>query len=338
MYTVLGFIGYGVATLVATALALAWELSLGDRLIALVTPPLAFVIVVAVATAIVGSEWIVFYQTAITATVMVAALGALTGGNIERLLDVAVLGMGVFLVFGRIGCFAVACCHGRPARRGVVYSAEHVAAGFWSRWSERPLVPIQLVESGVSFVLVAVGLVLAGEPGRAALVYGVGYAVARFVLELWRGDVLRPYAYGLSEAQWWSLALAAACAIVAPSIGTLTALGAVACGAAYLVARRRHRELLLPPHLRALDLACADALRADVRRDTMLGVGVSCKRMDDGQLDWVLSSSHPAWSPAAARRIAADLWRDCEVIDGRTPGLVHVLVGPDHMQRIDAKK
>jgi hypothetical protein len=335
---VLGFIGYGVATIVATVLTLAWDMSLADRLIALVTPPVMFVLVVAVATAIVGAERIVFYQTAVTSTVAVAILGAISGGKIGRLLDVAVLGIGVFLVFGRLGCFAVACCHGRPARRGVVYGPAHVAAGLWERWSGRPLFPIQLVESAVSLALVITGLVVAETPGRAALVYGEGYAVVRFVLELWRGDPVRPYAYGLSEAQWWSLAVATSGVLAAPSRWTLAPLVALVALAAHLVRRRKSRELLLPPHLRALDLACADARRADVRRETALGVGVSCRPIDDGRLDWVLSSSHPAWTPAVARRIAAALWRDPEVLDGRTAGLVHVLVEPDQLQRIEAKK
>jgi len=326
-YTVLGFIGYAVATALAMVLCIAWDLTLGERLIALVAPPIAFILVVAVATAIVGHEWIVFYQTAIAGVVTTAISGAIAGASTWRLLDVAVLGIGAFLVFGRLGCFAVACCHGRPARVGVVYGADHVVAGFWPRWRGRRLFPIQLVESAASLGLVIAGLLLSDVPGRAAIVYADGYAAVRFALELVRGDPLRPFVGGLSEAQWWSLAVTAALAIAWPSPWTLVAALALVIAAVSLIVRRRRRELFLPPHLRALDRACNETFgdASHARRDTPLGVGVSCRKLDDGSYDWVMSSTHPAWSVAAATRLARALFREPEVIEGRTPGLVHII-------------
>jgi prolipoprotein diacylglyceryltransferase len=73
----------------------------------------------------------------------------------------------------------------------VAYGDAHVAVGFWKRWKGRTLVPVQLVESAGSAVLVAIGLLASAEPGRAAIAYGAGYAVLRFVLELYRGDPVR---------------------------------------------------------------------------------------------------------------------------------------------------
>jgi len=328
-YTVLGFVGYVVASGVGAALAIAWELSLGERLVALVAPPGAFLVTVTIATAMKGREWIVFYQAAFAAVAVVIGLGLAIGADVWRLLDVTVLGIGVFLGFGRLGCLHVGCCHGRPARRGVVYGPAHVAAGFWARWEGRPLVPVQLIESAATTVLVGVGLLVAAVPGRAAIAYATGYSVVRFALERGRGDPVRPYARGLSEAQWSSLAALAAGALAWPAAWTIGAAVVVGAAAVYLVATRRRRELVEPPHLRAVDRAC-EAVRADprhARRDTPLGVAVTSHALPDGRLDYVLSSAHPAWSVALAERIARALWTDVEVIAGRTAGVVHVVVG-----------
>lgn len=156
----------------------------------------------------------------------------------------------------------------------------------------------------------------------------VGYGLARFGLERLRGDPVRPYLYGLSEAQWCCAATLALAAAWRPSIWTLASLGALVAAAAVLIARRRRDELFAPPHLRELGRIC-DAVLADpahARRETGL-VAVSCHPLGDGRLDWVMSSSHPRWSAGAARRLGEALWRDAEVVEGRTPGVMHVVAG-----------
>lgn len=330
-YTVLGSIGYAAGTILALILAIRWNLTLEERLIVLVVPPVMFILVVAIATAITGRELIVFYQVAIAATATVAIAGALRDADVLRLLDVAVLGIGVMLAFGRVGCFAVACCHGRPARRGVRYGAAHVAAGFWPRWRGRTLFPIQLVESVASLVLVGAALALSSRPGRAAFVYIDGYALLRFGFELLRGDPERPFARGLSEAQWSSIVVVGAAAVAAPAWWTLASAGALLVGGAVIAAQRRRRELFLSPHVRALDAVCAQVLADPVhaRRETALGIGVSCRQLDDGRIDWILSSRHSAWSETTARRLADRMWREPELVVGRTPGLVHVIASQD---------
>jgi hypothetical protein len=325
---VLGLAGYVAASLVCAVLAERWQLPLAERVVAIVVPPVAFVIVVTIATALAGRELIVFYQTTSVGAAAVIAAAAAIGADVWRVLDVSVIGYGVFLAFGRIGCFGVACCHGRPARRGVRYGDAHVALGLWPRWRDRPLVPVQLIESAASAALVVVGLALSGTPGTAAVVYAAGYSAIRFGLELVRGDPVRPYALGLSEAQWFALAVVTACAIARPAVWTIAFAAALACAAAWLVVRRAHRALGLPPHLRELDRACAEAAAAPGRRaETRLGVVVSYHPLADGRADWVLSSTHVAWSLAAARRLAAALWSGAEVQPGRGPGVVHVIVG-----------
>jgi Prolipoprotein diacylglyceryl transferase len=331
-YTVLGFLGYGVASVFCAVLASRWEFTLSMRLVSLVAPPIAFIVVVTIATAIKGHELIVFYQTTVAGVASVALLGLATGGSVWRQLDVAVLGIGVFLAFGRLGCFHVACCHGRLAKRGVAYGDAHVAVGFWKRWRGRTLVPVQLIESACSAALVVVGLLVSTEPGRAAIAYGAGYAVLRFVLELYRGDPVRPLARGLSEAQWFANVTAIGCAVAWPAWWTLAAALSVVGASVVLVRVRVRRELHLPQHLREIDRVCEEvsADPAHARRETSLGVGISSHVLPDGRVDWIMSSTtHPSWSAATARRIANALWLDTEIVEGRTAGVIHIVVARD---------
>jgi prolipoprotein diacylglyceryltransferase len=324
-YTVLGFLGYAVSNVLGIVLAELWQLDLRDRVVTFLLPPLAFIAVVFAARMILREERIVFYQVATAAVGSVVLVGLLAGAHVTRCLDVAVTGVGTFLFFGRLGCFSVACCHGRPARFGVVYGAAHVRAGFWPRWSGRRLWPVQLVEAGVTAALVVVALVFGWDtPGLPTLIYAVGYGVCRFFLETRRGDATRPHAYGLSEAQLTALATLAGCAIWRPSITTLGALALVSVSAAWVALSRKRRELASPPHLRELDKLCASASDGE-RRESTLGLMVSCHQLPDGRNDWVMSSTHPAWSEATANRIALLLWNGHEVVAGRTPGVIHVL-------------
>ena len=74
--TVLGFAGYALASLASSALAVAWDLTLGERIIGLFVPPIAFLVTVTIASAIVGRERIVFYQTAFTGVLASAVVAA----------------------------------------------------------------------------------------------------------------------------------------------------------------------------------------------------------------------------------------------------------------------
>jgi hypothetical protein len=322
-YTILGFTGYVVANLAGALLADHWELSLGERLVAFFAPALAFIVVVTISSAIAGHERIVFYQTTVAGVAAVVLLGWLIGAHVARLLDLVTLGIGIFLVFGRLGCASVACCHGTLGH-GVTYGPPHVAVGFWPRWSGRALWPVQIVEAIASGTLVSAGLSWSAEPGRAALVYVSGYAAVRFVLELVRGDGKRPYALGLSEAQWVAVATAFACAVWRPGLATGALAAALMVAGVCLVLLRHRRELLLPPHLFELDrmlLAADDG----GRHETSLGVAISRHVLPDGRIDWILSSEHQCWSETTARRLAYRLWPSFELVPGRTAGVIHVL-------------
>ncbi|MFT3699677.1 MAG: prolipoprotein diacylglyceryl transferase [Kofleriaceae bacterium] len=326
-YTVLGFTGYLVASILGAVLASLWGLDLVARLITFFAPPLAFLAVVYSAKRFVGYERIVFYQTSIAGVVVTAIAAAIAGEPVARCVDIATVGIGTFLVFGRIGCFSVACCHGKLGPFGVRYGQAHVKIGFWKRWAGRTLWPVQLAESFASLALVVLGLVIGwDEPGTPALIYIASYSVIRFLLELLRGDSARPHRWGLSEAQVTAPLTAIACVIWRPSILTGLPAALLVGLAIALVVRRTARELWMPAHLHAIDKCCTTLLRdPSARVETPLGLAVSQHQLPDGRRDWVMSSTHPHWSPVVARKVAASLFTQSEVVEGRLAGVIHVI-------------
>lgn len=215
---------------------------------------------------VVGEERLIYYHHEVAILTMVTlALWAL-GQPVLAYLDVAILGVGTFLFCGRVGCFMVGCCHGRPHRWGVRYRPEHAEAGFTPYFVGVRLFPIQLVEAVWVFATVAVGvaLMLGGSaPGEALAWYVIVYDVGRFGFEFLRGDPSRPYRGGFSEGQWTSLLLMLVVvgaelggAIplhawhLAATAGVTVAMIAVA-GRRKLRGDARHR-LLSPKHIREI--------------------------------------------------------------------------------------
>lgn len=104
---------------------------------------------------------------------------------------------------GRVGCLFAGCCYGLPySGFGAVNLSE---AGILY-----PVFPIQLVEAGINLLLSA-GLLLLGrrklQGFRLLYVYLMVYALERFTLEFFRGDILRGMTAGLSTSQWISIFL-----------------------------------------------------------------------------------------------------------------------------------
>ena len=157
-----------------------------------------------------GEERIVYYHHEIAVMLMAALFLWTIRRPLLPYLDITILGIGLFLCCGRIGCLMVGCCHGRPHRWGIRYREEHAAAGFPSYLVGVRLFPIQAVESLWVLGTVAVGtyFVWSGrQPGSALAWYIVTYDAGRFAFEFARGDADRPYWLGFSQAQWLSLLL-----------------------------------------------------------------------------------------------------------------------------------
>ena len=158
-----------------------------------------------------GQEQLIYYHHEIAIMAMLALFLRLTRQPILPYLDIAILGIGTFLICGRVGCLMVGCCHGRPCACGVCYSHEHAANGFPSHFVGVRLFPIQAVESIFVLAIVVCGstLMLSGSPaGSAVAIYVLIYGIGRFCFEFARGDRDRAYLWGFSEAQWTSLLIA----------------------------------------------------------------------------------------------------------------------------------
>jgi prolipoprotein diacylglyceryltransferase len=332
----MGIIGYVVALVLATALAIRLDVPLPHRIVVAIAPPIAFLLAVKLSQILFGSERIVFYEKLLFAQGLSALALWITGGHLAVGLDLVTLGIGAFLVVGRIGCFMVGCCHGRPARWGVRYSPEHADAGFTRRWVGRPLFPIQLVDSALSAALVTAGtLLLLGphQPGAAAALYLCGYGVGRFVLELFRGDSARPYWLGVSEAQWTALITTWGVVFLFRGGGPpLIVAGALTAGVIALITARRtllvsRYWLICPVHVEELHRLALLAAPGAAAQVTTLGLHLSLHLLPGGEVrDYIFSHPSRPLTPATAQAVVRQLGWDAEVRPGATAGLVHLLV------------
>lgn len=161
--------------------------------------------------------------------------------------------------FGRLGCFAAGCCFGKTGGgplavafpRGSVAFDELASHGVISvGWDRTPgLHPTQLYEAFGELAIFATLLILRprlrGRPGALLVGYLGLYAALRFVVEMFRGDVVRglvfavqtPHLAGwlhlppaepifLSVGQLGSLIVAALCAIAWTRMRRASAAGA----------------------------------------------------------------------------------------------------------------
>lgn len=106
---------------------------------------------------------------------------------------------------GRVGCYFGGCCYGIPydGPGAVVYteSMGMVPLGV-------PLLPVQLIESGVLLVLFGILMFVLYKKDSLELplwVYCISYSVIRFVLEYFRGDGARGKLLWFSTSQWISI-------------------------------------------------------------------------------------------------------------------------------------
>jgi len=136
--------------------------------------------------------------------------------------DVLAPAVAIGQTVGRIGCFAAGCCHGRAA-------TVPWAISFHDEYTHRligtplntPLHPTQLYESLACLLIFAILVWMAPRKkfhGQVALAYFVLYAVARFVIEFFRGDVSRGSILGgaLSTSQFIAILMVLGAALIGP--------------------------------------------------------------------------------------------------------------------------
>jgi hypothetical protein len=269
-YQLFGVLGFLAGLALVTALALRLGLSWIARLDLVLAPPLALLLGLLFGSMGIGRRQIVFYEKAGQALAATALALFATGQPVARGLDLAMLGIGTFLAFGRIGCFNAACCHGRRARWGVRYGWQHADRTLPRRWVGVVLFPVQLVDAAASAFAVAAGtaMLLGGAAAGAPLAAYVSvYAPCRFLLEWFRGDDRRRVRAGLSEAQWTSTGAELAIALYHPSWWTLACASLLAAASLALGLARRHGAwphlwLTTAAHLAELDRV-VDRLIAD---------------------------------------------------------------------------
>jgi hypothetical protein len=209
-FQVCGYTGLALAILLSMTLVIHQGLSPFIMLTIILAAVLTFFAQAIITKIILGEEDLVYYRHEIAVMTVAALLLWLLHQPILPYLDATLLGIGIFLACGRVGCLMVGCCHGRPYNWGVCYRQEHADAGFEQCYVGVRLFPSQAIESFWVFSIVLVGslLVLSNhQPGTALTWYVVTYDIGRFYFEFIRGDVERPYLRGFSEAQWVSVVL-----------------------------------------------------------------------------------------------------------------------------------
>jgi phosphatidylglycerol---prolipoprotein diacylglyceryl transferase len=109
--------------------------------------------------------------------------------------DVLIPGVAIGQSIGRLGCLCAGCCYGRPTDVPWAITFRNVTANREIGTPlDVPIHPTQIYESlatlGIFFVLLAVARRKKFD-GQVLLTYLALYAVARFVIEIYRGDAAR---------------------------------------------------------------------------------------------------------------------------------------------------
>lgn len=121
-----------------------------------------------------------------------------------KYLDLVVPSIALAQGFGRLGCLLAGCCYGVEAKHGfgMTFPADSFAPG------GVPLVPTQLYSSVFDFLHFAFLCLLARKSQTSGVVsasYLIIYSVGRFIIEFFRGDLIRGEVGVLSTSQFISI-------------------------------------------------------------------------------------------------------------------------------------
>jgi len=123
-----------------------------------------------------------------------------------QMFDLTVPGLALAQGIGRIGCLLAGCCYGMEVAKDcplqIVFKDSAYAP------NNVPLLPTQIISSVLNVLHFAVLLFLSGKlknSGQLAGCYLVFYSIGRFVLEFFRGDLIRGNIGTLTTSQFISL-------------------------------------------------------------------------------------------------------------------------------------
>lgn len=135
--------------------------------------------------------------------------GILTGWLVCRIkklkflsyLDLLVPSIALAQGFGRIGCLLAGCCYGKETASAlsITFTDSQFAP------NGVPLVPTQIYSSILDFLHFGLLCLLARKnkvPGRISAFYLIFYSIGRFILEYFRGDLIRGSVGALSTSQF----------------------------------------------------------------------------------------------------------------------------------------
>ena len=183
--------------------------------------PLPFMEAVAAILSQVGG--LVFYGGFIGAVIAVLLYSKIAKVPLLQYLDVLAPVAPIAHAIGRVGCLLGGCCFGMEVPHShpfaIIYPQESLAAP-----PGIPLLAIPLIESAVNLLIAAILFTFSGKqktPGRVVALYAMLYAIARSILEFFRGDEARGVYGGVSTSQIISIFIfagGAALFIAAPKL------------------------------------------------------------------------------------------------------------------------
>ena len=109
---------------------------------------------------------------------------------------------------GRIGCFMAGCCYGIEYHG--LLSVQFPENVLVPELNLVPRFPIQLLESGLNMLLFIALMIYGRKLRQNAKILGlylICYSILRFVLEYFRGDIIRGQILGITTSQWVSIFL-----------------------------------------------------------------------------------------------------------------------------------
>ncbi len=128
----------------------------------------------------------------------------------SEVFDLAFIGVPLFHAFGRVGCFLGGCCYGIEYHGP--FAVTFPEGNLGGAPSGVEVLPVQLIEASANLMLWATLAVVYRKTRRRWFTSGLylaSYGIIRFILEFFRGDMIRGHIFMLSSSQFISIFIVA---------------------------------------------------------------------------------------------------------------------------------